>query len=57
MTHLLDTNAWIVYLKSPQSRIRERLEKLEFDELNKSPKFITTENDGRVFKSALIVPL
>lgn len=28
MTHLLDTNAWIVYLKSPQTRIRERLEKL-----------------------------
>ncbi len=29
MTHLLDTNAWIVYLKLPQTRIRERLEKLQ----------------------------
>jgi len=28
MAFLLDTNAWIVYLKSPTSKIRDRLEKL-----------------------------
>ena len=28
MTWLLDTNAWIVYLKSPQSAIRTRLQSL-----------------------------
>jgi len=29
MAFLLDTNAWIVYLKSPASKIRDRLEKLQ----------------------------
>lgn len=29
MAWLLDTNAWIVYLKSPQSPIRARLQKLQ----------------------------
>jgi hypothetical protein len=28
MAYLLDTNAWIVYLKSPDSPIRARLERL-----------------------------
>lgn len=29
MAFLLDTNAWIVYLKSPNSKIRNHLEKLQ----------------------------
>jgi tRNA(fMet)-specific endonuclease VapC len=29
MGFLLDTNAWIIYLKSPTSKIRNRLEKLQ----------------------------
>jgi tRNA(fMet)-specific endonuclease VapC len=34
MAWLLDTNAWITYLKTPQSPIRERLEKLQPAEIN-----------------------
>jgi tRNA(fMet)-specific endonuclease VapC len=29
MAFLLDTNAWIIYLKSPTSKIRDRLAKLQ----------------------------
>jgi tRNA(fMet)-specific endonuclease VapC len=29
MAFLLDTNAWIVFLKSPASKIRDRLESLD----------------------------
>jgi predicted nucleic acid-binding protein len=29
MAWLLDTNAWIVYLKTPQSAIRTRLQRLQ----------------------------
>ncbi|HMP83069.1 MAG TPA: type II toxin-antitoxin system VapC family toxin [Verrucomicrobiota bacterium] len=34
MAWLLDTNAWITYLKSPQSPVRARLEKLQPAEIH-----------------------